>query len=137
MEVVSPAAVAATDVPMIRLPAVVVALPSEIAAVVPSERKSVIWIAPAVMLVFPVNVEPVDVMVRRPVPDLVTTCKAPDAVMLPATRVLPLPPKVRVRAVPSLLPQTPAAKVRVPPVLLVIVFWLLDDSCVQAWNVIP
>jgi hypothetical protein len=41
-EVVSPAMVAVAEVPMIRLPAVDVALPSTMEEVVPSERKSVI-----------------------------------------------------------------------------------------------
>ena len=141
LAVVRPAAVAAVVVPMIRLPAVVVAFPRTMADVLlVIERKSVTWSAPPWTLVAPSNVAPVPTMVSRPAPVLVSTWskEAAEATRLPVMVVLPAPPMARVRApVLSALFQTFAANVSRPPISLVMVLFPLLDSRVHSWKAMP
>ena len=127
LEVVRPPTVAVVVVPMIRLPPPVVALPSEIAAVLLfSDRKSVAMIAPPVTETAPATVVPTPSIVRLPAPDLVRSLPASVPPMtLPCINVLPAPPIARTRGLLAVLPSERdrlPVNVRFPPASFASVF---------------
>ena len=120
-----PGAVAALVVPIIRLPPVVVALPSTMAAVLldSSERKSVATIVPTEILTGPVPVDAMPRMVRAPASVLVRSLPTSvPPMMLPCISVFPVPLINRLRGRLAVVPSgmvTLPVKVRLPPMLLV------------------